>query len=170
MSDNPNPPDGAPENGAPDSGTEFKPITTQDDLNRVLADRIKRERDKYADYKDVKAKADRLDSLEAANKSEAEKVAERIAALESENARIQSEALRSRIQAKHGISDEDADLFLTGTDEATLTRQAEALAGKAADRKKQSNVVPTEGKATPPPAGDEMREFTRGLFNRATTD
>ena len=168
MSDNPTP-DGAPESGAPD-GTEFKPITTQDDLNKVIAERISRERAKFADYKDVKAKADRLDSLEAANKSEAQKVAERIAALESENARIQSEALRSRIQAKHGISDEDADLFLTGTDEATLTRQAEALAGKAADRKKQSNVVPTEGKATPPPAGDEMREFTRGLFNRANTD
>jgi hypothetical protein len=177
MSDNPNP-ESAPENGGADGGTEFKPITSQDELNRALADRLARERAKYADYKDVKAKADRLDQIEAANKTEAEKVAERIAALEADNQRIQTESLRLRIAAKHGISTEpgkdgepsDADLFLTGTDEASMTRQAQRLSAQVADRKKQSNVVPSEGKATPPPADDEMRGFARNLFNRATTD
>ena len=98
-----------------------------------------------------------------------EKFAARIAALESENARIQSEALRSRIQAKHGIADEDADLFLTGTDEETLTRQAQRLVDRDADRKKNNNVVPSEGAHAP--AGDsEDREFARNLFARANAD
>lgn len=152
--------------GGGDDG--FTPITTQEDLNKVLAPRLERERAKFADYKDLKAKAARLDELEAASKSEAERVAERIAALESENARIQSEALRSRIQAKHGISDEDAALFLTAADEETLTAQATRLAAREADRKKRGGVAPKEGgSADNGGAGDsDLREFTRNLFGR----
>ena len=147
-------------------GDGFTPITTQDDLNKVIADRVNRERAKFADYKDIKAKAARLDEIEAVNQSEAERFAQRIAALESENARIQSEALRSRIQAKHGISDEDAALFLTGTDEETLTAQAKRLADREADRKKRGNIAPKEGGSadTKGTGGSDMREFTRALF------
>lgn len=154
--------------GPGEKQTEFTPITSQDELNKALAERLQRERAKFADYKDLKAKADRLDEIEAASKSEAEKVAERIAALESENKRIQSEALRSRIQAKHGISDEDAALFLTGADEDTLTAQAKRLAEREADRKKRGNVAPKEGgSADNAGAGDSAtREFVRGLFGR----
>jgi hypothetical protein len=158
--------DGGDGGGSSEGANNFTPITTQDDLNKVIADRVNRERAKFADYKDIKAKADRLDSLEAANKSEAERVAERIAALESENARIQSEALRSRIQAKHGISDEDAALFLTAADEVTLTAQATRLADREADRKKRGNVAPKEGGSADNSGGadSDVREFTRQLF------
>ena len=164
----PNPGDIGGNTGGPTPPTDagFKPITTQDELNHVLADRLDRERAKFADYKDLKAKAARLDSIEQANKTEAEKTAERIAALEAENKRIQLDALRSRVQAKFGIGADDADLFLTGTDEETLTRQAQRLADRDADRKKQGNRVPTEGN-NPKPADDEMRVFTRGLFAAA---
>lgn len=156
--------------GGGDAG--FTPITTQEDLNKALASRLERERAKFADYKDIRAKADRLDALEAESKTEAQKFAERIAALESDNARIQSEALRARIQAKHGISEEDAALFLTGADEATLTAQAKRLADREADRKKRGNVAPKEGgSADSASTGDTgMREFTRSLFNRANAD
>ena len=160
--------------GGSDGGTgeklaEFTPISTQDELNKVIADRINREKAKFAYYKDLKAKAERLDQLEADKKSEAEKVAERIAALESENKRIQSEALRSRIQAKHGISDEDAALFLTGADEDTLTAQAKRLAEREADRKKRGNVAPKEGGSADNAGGgdSDLREFTRSLFGRS---
>lgn len=151
-----------------EGGEGFKPIATQEDLNKVIAERVSRERAKFSDYKDLKAKAERLDQLEAANKTEAEKVAERFAALEAENARIRSEALRSRIQAKHGISDEDAALFLTGTDEDTLTAQARRLAEREADRKKRGNVAPKEGGSADHAGGGESddREFVRGLFGR----
>jgi hypothetical protein len=146
------------------AGDEFKPITSQDDLNRVIADRVNREKAKYADYKDVKTKAAEFDKLAQANKSEQEKFAERVAALEKENQTIRSEALRSRIQAKYSISDEDAELFLTGTDEDSLTRQAERLAARDTDRKKQGNVAPKEGANNNPAAGGPDREFVRGLF------
>lgn len=157
------------ESGAQETKTDgFAPILTQDDLNKVIAERVNRERAKYADYGDLKVKAGRLDQLEAASKTEGEKVAERIAALEAENTRIRSESLRARIQARHGISDEDAALFLTGADEQTLTAQAKRLADRESDRKKRGNVAPREGGTADKPGGGDrdMREFARSLFNR----
>lgn len=148
----------------PGAGDGFKPITSQDELNRVIGERVKRA--KPADYDELKAKAAQLDEIEQANKSEIEKIKDRAAAAERERDEAKSAALRLRIAAKHGISDEDADLFLTGTDEATLTKQAERLAQRAEDRTKKSNHVPREGNNQHSGnANGEMREFTRNLFS-----
>ena len=38
---------------------------TQDEVNTIIADRLNRERSKYADYDDLKAKASQADSLQA---------------------------------------------------------------------------------------------------------
>lgn len=161
------PNDDGENNGGTDSGGDgFRPITSQDDLNRIIGERVARTKAQYADYDVLKEKAGRLDTIEAANKTEAEKSADRIAALEKQLADTQATALRSRIQAKHGISDEDAALFLTAPDEATLTKQAQALAERAADRRKTGNRDPFAGR-TPSKTGiDPMRDFTRGLFGR----
>lgn len=113
--------------------------------------------------KENKTAADKLAELEAANKSEIEKANDAKAAAEKAAADAKAEALRLRIAAKHGISDEDADLFLTGTDEETLTKQAERLTEKVTEHRKQGNRVPREG-STHQPKDDEMREFARGLF------
>lgn len=148
------------------AGDEFTPITSQDDLNRIIADRISRERAKFSDYKDLKAKAAKFDELDAANKSEIERAAEKAAAAERERDEARAEALRLRIATKHGISDpDDIDLFLTGTDEETLTKQAERLGQRSEDRKKQGNVVPKEGTTPREPADDELKAFTRQLFS-----
>ena len=143
-----------------DNKSDFTPITTQAEFDARLADRLKREREKvtakYGDYDDLKVKA--------GEKATAD---ERIAALEREVETTRREALRRRVQAAHGINDEDADLFLTGTDETTLTAQAQRLAARDTERKNNGNHVPREGN-NPQTAGDPMREFTRGLFSRAT--
>lgn len=149
-----------------DGGDGFTPIESQEDLNRVIADRISRERSKYSDYDDLKAKADRLDEIEAANKSEIEKANDKAAAAQREAEEAQAEALRWKVAARHGISDEDAELFLTGTDEDTLTKQAERLLERASDRITRGNHVPREGTTTSKPKPNEMREFTRALFDR----
>ena len=119
--------------------------------------------------KRAKANADaasKFAELEEAKKSEIEKAADRAAAAEKAAADAKAEALRWKVAAKHGISDEDADLFLTGTDEDTLTKQAQRLAERSDTRKKRSNVVPKEGTTPSDPPDDEMRAFTRQLFGR----
>ncbi|WP_442575874.1 hypothetical protein ACSBPH_01605 [Microbacterium sp. F51-2R] len=130
---------------------------TQAELDQIVKDRVAREKAKYADYEDLKAKADG-----------AKTVAEKLADLERKHAEAEARALRSDIAAKHGISAEDRDLFLTGSDEATLTAQAERLAAREADRKsKTQNVAPKEGDVKNTGATDqETREFVRGLFSR----
>ena len=51
------------------------------------------------------------------------------------------EELIREIAAKHGISDEDAETFLTGSDEESLTKQAQRLA----------SLATTSNPATPKP-------------------
>lgn len=142
---------------------EFKPITSQADLDALISSRLERERSKYADYKDLKAKAARLDEIEAANKSELEKALEQANSAAAERDDARAEALRLRIAIEHSISVEDADLFLTGRDEETLRAQAKRLSDRTADRKKQGNVVPKEG-STPNASPSDERAFVREFF------
>lgn len=156
--------EGGTNSGETPAADEFKAITTQDELNAVIKDRIDRERSKFSDYKDVKAKATRLDELEAANQTEAERTAKRITDLETELNNTRRDSLRLKIASAHGITDaDDIDLFLTGSDEETLTKQATRLAAREADRKKNGNRVPNEGHTPPSSEGDALTTV-RGLF------
>lgn len=155
------------------AATEFKPITSQQELNAALKDRLDRERAKFKDYNDLKTKAAKLDEIEQANLSELEKANGRITTAESERDTAKAEALRLRIAVTHGISLDDADLFLTGTDEETLTAQAKRLSDRAAEqanaeaeRKKKNPIVSKEGTSTKTGTTTEEddRAFARNFF------
>lgn len=140
---------------APEQGGEKGKATegfSQADVDRIVQERLQRERAKFADYDDLKAKAEGAKTAE-----------ERISELEQRYEAATREALRRRVQAAHGISDEDADLFLTGTDEESLTAQAKRLAERESQRKQQNNVSPREG-TNPAPGQDQMREFVHNVF------
>ncbi|MFC7925478.1 hypothetical protein [Microbacterium laevaniformans] len=82
---------------------------------------------------------------------------------------VTARALRSDIAARHGISAEDRDLLLTGSDEATLTAQAERLAAwDTASRLSRANVARREGQVVGirrTGEQEEMREFASQLFD-----
>ena len=140
--------------GGGDGDQKQEQTFTQADVDRIVKERVARAKAPYADYDDLKAKA--------GEKATAD---ERLAELEKKYQASEHARLRSDIAAKHGISEEDRDLFLTGTDEASLTAQAVRLAERVADRKKQGNVAPKEG-ATTTTSGTEQetREFVGELF------
>ena len=73
----------------------------------------------------------KLDEIEKAQLSDLERAQAEATEAREAAAKASAEALRFRIAAKHNISDEDADLFLTGSDEETLTRQAARLIERA---------------------------------------
>ena len=81
-----------------------------------------------AEAKENRIKARELDEVKQSQMSDLERAQAQAKSLEEEATTARAEALRWRTAAKHGISDEDAETFLTGTDEETLTRQAERLA------------------------------------------
>ncbi|WP_143203963.1 hypothetical protein [Streptomyces kebangsaanensis] len=87
--------------------------------------------------------AQRLREIEDAQKTEQQRLAEAKETAEKDAAAARSEALRWRIAARHQISDEDAEIFLTGGDEETLTRQAARLVALR---------TPPQPSADPPPA------------------
>lgn len=165
MSEAPATPEGGNNpSGETPAADEFQPITSQEDLNRIIGERVKRATSKFADYKDLQAKAAKADEYEQANQTEAEKAAKRVAELEAELNNTRRDSLRLTIATAHGITDaDDIELFLTGTDEETLTRQAKRLADRTADRKKSGNHVPREG-ATPSSSDSSELETVRGLF------
>jgi hypothetical protein len=124
-----------------------------------------REQEKRA--KENASAATRLAEIEESQKSEAQKSADRIKQLENDATDARREALRFKVASKHGIDSEMADLLLTGADEATMTKQAEAIKQQSDTRKKQGNFVPREGNNTQA-VDDPMRTMARGLFQ--TTD
>lgn len=148
---------------AAESGGEGQEQTfTQADVDRIVKERVTRERAKFSDYDALKSQAEGAKTLE-----------QQVADLRGELDSTKAESLRARVAAEHGISTKkgpngepsDADLFLTGSTEETLLAQASRLAAREADRKKQGNVAPKEG-ATSTTAGPEQeaRDFVGDLF------
>lgn len=139
---------------------------TQADVERIVKERlVQQAKNKFGDYDDLKTKAGTALTLE-----------QRVADMEAEATTTKAEAQRSRVAAEFGISTKkgpkgepsDADLFLTGTDESTLTAQAQRLAGREEDRKKQGNFAPKEGTSTNSGKDDsDFRGVVKQLFNTA---
>lgn len=74
-----------------------------------------------------------LDDIAAANLSDLEKAQKTAADAQAAADKATAEALRLRVAAKHGINDEDADLFLTGSDMETVEKQAAALVARTSN-------------------------------------
>ncbi len=113
--------------------------------------------------KENKTAAERLAAIEEANKTEAQKAADQLATAQKEAADARRDALKFKIASKFKIDDEDAELFLTGDDEESLTKQAERLSAREAERKKNGNHVPREGATSPATEGDD-RQAVRAIF------
>lgn len=96
---------------------------TQADLDRILADRLKRESAKYADYDDLKAKAEKFAELEDKDKSEAAKLADKLTKAESKAAEAEAKALRFEVAADKGIP----ATLLTGLTREEMESNADAL-------------------------------------------
>lgn len=88
---------------------------------------------------------------------------QRIAELQKTVEATRLEALRSKIQARYGINDEDATLFLTGSDEETLDKQGKRLKEQADERAMSGGRNPREGGNTRPVVNEE-KQVVKTLF------
>lgn len=124
----------------------FTPITTQEDLDKVIGARLARERNKYADYDDLKAAASKLADAEA-----------RLAQIDAQAA---LDKIRNDVAKEAGVP---ADL-LRGSTKDELTTHASALAA-ALKAQPSVPVIPTQG-ATPSvsEADSARRAFAQELF------
>ena len=147
---------------------EFEAITSQEDFDKAIQARIARERAKFADYDDVKAKAEKLAKIENANKTEAQKQADRLAEIERENAELKSGKLRVEVAAAKSDPTKGIVIppsLLTGSTKEELEAAADALIAFKGEPQTQRLHIPNEGKS-PTTTGGPATEFAEFLNNQ----
>lgn len=104
-------------------------------------------------------KAQRLDEIEEANKSEQQKLADVAAAAEQRAADTAAELARMKAAVKHGLTEDDLDLLGTGSPEE-IEQRAERLAARLANATPKAASADGQGKT-----GDAIegpKQLTRG--------
>lgn len=103
-----------------------------------------------------------LDAINQANESAVEKAQREAKEAQEAATKATADALRFRVAAKHGITDEDADLFLTGSDAETLERQAARLVERTPSGPRPD---PSQGGSGTPAAGTPAQQFADFVQN-----
>lgn len=152
--------------GNGNEGAEAKTFT-QEEVNAIVEGRLNRERQKYADYEDLKAKAGKCDEEQEAIKAELQKATERATELQKKLDALTGEntvrQAREKVSKETGVPVE----LLAGEDEETCKQQAEAILKFAKPRSypgTQSNK--TGNRHAGSQDNEAMREFARKIFGK----
>lgn len=167
-----------PEDGTPDGGGDggeqppgFKPPATQDEFDRMVANRLNRERQKFADYDELKEKAAKFDEADAASKSEVQRLQDQLADRDAKLADLpkqaRSEAIRfaSKATAKGFHDPEDALLFIEVddlSDGAAVDQALDELAERKPHLLRSSEPVRKKPAARKKPAGGNTESTDGG--------
>lgn len=162
MSENINATVTTPEQTAPEQERTF----TQSELDAIVKDRLAREKGKYADYEELKAKATKFDEFEEANKTELEKATERMQALQVELDSMKKaeslRAIREKVASETGVP---AGL-LTAETEEDCQEQAQSILSFANPHGypsvKDGGEVNTVGKPT---TKQQFADWANNAFN-----
>ena len=131
---------------------------TQDDVNRIVAERVKR----YANYDELKQKAEQFDKLEEENKSELQKAIDKANGLQTELDALKEKEtlrdLRDEVSKEKGVP---ANL-LTGTTKEECEAQAEDIISFAKQRPGYP-AVPDGGEPTTTTKGSTREQFADWL-------
>lgn len=152
--------------GAGKGGAEPRTFT-QDDVNAIVADRLKREREKYADYDTLKDKASKYDQSVESNKSELQKATEAIAELKNQLSNYtKAESIR-KIREKVSSETKVPVSLLTGEDEEKCKEQAEAILAFAKP-KEYPGTKPNSAhhKETGKDTDESVRDFVHQIFGK----
>jgi hypothetical protein len=125
--------DGDAGDGGDGEGKEFKPVTTQDDLDRIITKRIARERAKVADYADLKKDAEEFRKLQEGQKSELQKATDRAARAEAQASDATLTALRLEVALEKGLTAVQAKRLVGKTKEELEADADELVASFKSD-------------------------------------
>lgn len=148
--------------------SEFKTIETQEELDNIVKERLRREREKFGDYDDLKKRVSELESENGALKATVEETKQTIAKSDAQITELQGQvsnyetaSLRTRIALQNGLPYDLADR-IQGADEEALRADAERLAGFMRPATPQAPLRDTE-----PAIGDDktmqMKQMLRDL-------
>lgn len=146
--------------------SEFKPITTQEEFDAAIKARLSREKEKYADYDELKSlvedlKKENVDlksTIEANRQSKAD-ADKQLEEMQNQISNYETASLRTRVALQYGLPYDLADR-LQGTDEDSFKEDAERLAGFM---KPVSKVAPVKSTEPIVPKEDDERTMYRNL-------
>ena len=148
--------------------SDFKPITTQEEFDAAIKARLSREKEKYADYDQLKSlvedlKKENVDlksTIEANRQSKAD-ADKQLEEMQNQISNYETASLRTRVALQHGLPYDLADR-LQGTDEESFKADAERLAGFM---KPVSKVAPVKSTEPIVPKEDAKRTMYRNLVH-----
>ena len=139
---------------------------TQEELDSIIEGRLARERQKYADYEDLRAKASKYDEYQEQSKTELQKEKEKSDALQAKLTALEKEGTVRQVREKVAKDTSVPAELLTGEDEESCKKQAEAILKFA----KPKNYAGTRSRAKKitehHEADDAMREFAHQIFGK----
>lgn len=153
--------------------SEFKPITTQEEFDAAIKARLSREKEKYADYDELKSlvedlKKENVDlksTIEANRQSKAD-ADKQLEEMQNQISNYETASLRTRVALQYGLPYDLADR-LQGTDEDSFKEDAERLAGFM---KPVSKVAPVKSTEPIVPKEDDERTMYRNLVQNLNTE
>lgn len=139
---------------------------TQEEVNKMIGERLSREREKYANYDELKAKAEKYDEVQEASKTELQKAEERANDLQAKyDSMIKADTLRKireKVSEETGVP---ASLLNADTEEACKTQAEAILAFKGTAPAYPS--IKDKGEVTKLPANAKTRDQFANWFEKS---
>lgn len=147
--------------------SEFKPITTQEEFDNAIKERLAREKSKYSDYDQLKSRVTELEeenvdlksTIEANRQSKAD-ADKQLEDMQKQISNYETASLRTRVALQYGLPYDLADR-LQGTDEESFKADAERLAGYM---KPKESIPPL--KTNEPNLGDDKDAALKGMLHK----
>lgn len=139
---------------------------TQEEMDSIIEGRLAREHEKYADYDSLKEKAGKYDEMQEQSKSELQKANEKNQALQKELDQLKKDGTVRQVKEKVAKDTGVPAELLTGEDEETCKKQAEAILKFAKPKSypgtkgNRRNITEYHEK------DDAMREFAHQIFGK----
>jgi hypothetical protein len=137
---------------------------TQSEMDAIIGDRLKRERAKYADYEELKGKAQQYDAAQEAAKSDLEKAVEERDALKARLDKLEADKAHADAVAK-AASEHGVDAALLARMSGDVDENALFLKQQLANAPKYG-AVPDGGEVNPPTIPRESIEAEKDPVKR----
>lgn len=161
-----NNPQGAPD-GAQNAPQQERTFT-QAQVDAIVAERLGREKAKFADYDTLKEKADKYDAAEEANKSDLQKAQDAAAKAQQELADLKAANTAREMRAKVAKETGVPESLLSGDDETACRAQAQAIQDYAKGTGVGFPNPKDGGEVKKPAAGGTTRDQFADWFNNNT--
>lgn len=152
--------------------SDFKIIETQEELDAVIKARLSREREKYADYEDLKKQLADFEAKETTYqntindlKARETELASRVESLNGDLTQTRLQTAKQRIATEYGLPLDLAER-LQGDDEDGFKADAERLASYLAPKQPTPPMKSNEPTIDSDPLKSGLRDMVRSLNNK----